>query len=68
MNDTIESFKEEIAWLDEHRAEYAGKWVAISGNELLASGENAKEVFAHVKDTLPVMVVKVDEDLPWGGW
>ncbi|MFN7924826.1 MAG: DUF5678 domain-containing protein [Bryobacteraceae bacterium] len=35
---------EEIKWINTHRAEYAGKWVALEGARLLAVGDDAKEV------------------------
>lgn len=39
-------FSREIEWLNEHRAEYAGRWVALSGERLIAHGASAKEVYA----------------------
>lgn len=34
----------EYAWLEQHRDEYDGKYVALDGDALIASGEGAKEV------------------------
>lgn len=34
----------DMKWLSEHREEYAGKWVAVYEDRLIASGDNAKEV------------------------
>jgi len=35
----------ELRWIEEHRAEYAGQWVAVRGSRLLSSGRDGKEVF-----------------------
>jgi len=34
-------------------SEYAGKWVAIVDEEVVASGDNAKEVFEAAKSKFP---------------
>ncbi len=34
----------EYAWLEQHRDEYAGQYVALDGDTLIAAGESAKEV------------------------
>ena len=36
----------EMRWLQQHRAEYAGQWVALDGDRLIASTSSAKEAFA----------------------
>ncbi|MGH9855865.1 MAG: DUF5678 domain-containing protein [Blastocatellia bacterium] len=36
----------EMQWLVEHAREYAGQWVALDGDRLIAHGPNAKEVYA----------------------
>ncbi len=38
-------FSKESKWLNEHRAEYAGQWVALKGDRLVAQGASAKEVY-----------------------
>lgn len=35
---------QEFQWLDEHRDAYKGKWVALLGNEMVASGDTMKQV------------------------
>lgn len=34
----------EYAWLEQHRDEYAGQYVMLDGDTLIAAGSNAKEV------------------------
>lgn len=62
----------ELRWLDEHGEEYAGLWVALEGEQLLASGTNGREVYetaiAHGA-TRPFLVqVEPPDELPFGGW
>lgn len=62
----------ERRWLAEHGREYAGQWVALDGDRLLAHGERASEVYAAVRESgvqLP-LVVRIDpsDRLPFGGW
>ena len=38
--------KRELRWLKEHAREYAGQWVALDGDRLIAHGPDAKAVFA----------------------
>ena len=45
----------EHAWLEQHRDEYLGQWVALDGDRLLAHGTEAKEVY----DTARASGVKV---------
>lgn len=39
-------FSLSVKWLTEHGTEYAGQWVALDGDRLIANGEDAKEVYA----------------------
>lgn len=39
-------FSLSVKWLTEHKTEYAGQWVALDGDRLIAHGEDAKEVYA----------------------
>ncbi len=36
----------EMQWLHDHAREYAGQWVALDGDRLIAHGPDAKAVFA----------------------
>ena len=62
----------EQRWLAEHGHEYAGQWVALDGDRLLAHGEQAREVYAAAHDSgvrLPLVVrVNPPDQLPFGGW
>jgi hypothetical protein len=62
----------ELRWLDEHGAEYAGLWVALEGEQLLASGTNGHEVYETAiarGATRPFLVqVEPQDELPFGGW
>ncbi|MBI1761700.1 MAG: hypothetical protein HYR56_09725 [Acidobacteria bacterium] len=39
----------EYEWLDQHRYEYIGEWLALEGDRLVAHDPIAKEVFAKVR-------------------
>ncbi|HEY1214387.1 MAG TPA: hypothetical protein VGE93_12200 [Bryobacteraceae bacterium] len=58
----------ELEWLDLHRDEYAGQWVALFGARLLASGGSAiqvrREALAEVDSPT---LVKVDDSHPMIG-
>ncbi len=62
----------EIRWLREHREAYAGQWVALDGDRLIASGADAKEVFAAARRSgvaRPLIVqVESGHELPFSGW
>jgi len=64
--------KLEMHWLDDHRQEYAGQWVVIEQDRLIASGKKASEVFRAAKQAgieFPFLVqVEAKDQLPFGGW
>jgi hypothetical protein len=62
--------RDALRWLDENRKAFAGQWVALSGSNLLAAGQDAKEVYKQVSGKQPpALIVKVEgEELPFGGW
>jgi len=39
----------ETQWISDHGREYAGEWVALDGDCLLAHGVDAKQVFAQAR-------------------
>lgn len=61
----------EMRWIKEHRHEYAGQWVALDGDQLLAHGMNAREVFEaarqHTAEPFFAHLEPADA-LPFGGW
>ena len=60
----------EVRWLAENQHRYVGRWIALDGDQLLASGENAHDVFAAVRDrNEPALVIQIQEPgLPFAGW
>lgn len=61
----------EFEWLAENRERYAGRWVALDGNSLLAVGDSGREVYAAVADhqgTPLVTRVESEEELYFAGW
>jgi hypothetical protein len=62
-----------LRWLHENREKYAGLWVALDGDCLIASGSSAKEVYSKAKAAgikIPfVELVIGQESMPFtGGW
>jgi excisionase family DNA binding protein len=62
----MRDMSKDMKWLSEHREEYAGKWVAVYEDRLVASGDNAKDVYTEVDRVgLPqTMVTFIEEPLP----
>ncbi len=62
--------QQSLEWLSKNRRQYAGQWIALQGDKLLATGRTAKQVYSQVLgQQSPPLVVKIDaEDLPFGGW
>jgi hypothetical protein len=63
---------QELHWLKEHKAEYAGQWVALDGDRLLASGTDGFEVYKEARRLgigKPFVTrVEPGDKLPFGGW
>ena len=61
----------ELEWLDQHRSEYRGQWVALEGSALLSSGSDARQVRddARAKGVRrPLLIHVPEDDLPSAGW
>lgn len=65
----------EYAWVDQHRDEYEGQYVALDGDTLIAAGASAKEVVAvaRARGIMGALVLYVDggqqlRDLGGGLW
>jgi hypothetical protein len=66
------TFEREHAWVDAHRDEYLGQWVAIEGDSLVAHGANPREVYLAARDSgieVPYLVRVENREEPFtGGW
>ena len=62
--------RQELRWLAENRRRFSGRWIALEGDQLLAVGNTAKQVFLQVADRpRPPLVIRIDDrDLPFAGW
>lgn len=61
----------EFQWMKEHEREYAGQWVALMGDKLIAHGRVAKEVFAQAKElgvSEALVYLVNDSNLPYMGY
>lgn len=66
------TFEREHAWVDAHRDEYLGQWVAVEGDNLVAHGDNPREVYLAARDSgieVPYLVRVENREEPFtGGW
>ena len=66
---SLRDYSIENRWLEEHRDEYAGQWVALKGDQLIHHSSNAKEVFAAADAIGPlealVVLVEPRRDYPF---
>jgi hypothetical protein len=66
------SYELEYKWLREHRAEYAGQWVALDGDRLVSHGEDGRKVYAEAREAgveIPYLVhIEPADAPPFGGW
>ena len=62
--------QQEREWLAANRAQYAGSWIALEGDHLVAEGKSAPEVYSQIRGRRPVpLVVQVEADpRPFAGW
>ena len=64
--------EQERAWINAHREEYLGQWVALDGDQLLAHGADAKKVYDEAKAqgiTAPYLEqVSPKQEAFMGGW
>jgi predicted DNA-binding antitoxin AbrB/MazE fold protein len=64
--------REEMLWLVNEAGPYAGKWVALSGNRLIAHGTDAAKVRAAARAAgveRPLLThLPANRELPFGGW
>jgi len=64
--------EQERAWVDAHRDEYLGQWVAVEGDRLVAHGTNPRKVYLAARDAgieVPYVVQVEKREEPFtGGW
>ncbi|MGH9719212.1 MAG: DUF5678 domain-containing protein [Bryobacteraceae bacterium] len=62
----------EMKWIHDHRKEYADKWVALDGDQLIAAADDGQTVFraADARGISRPFVVHMDpaDPLPFAGW
>jgi len=61
----------EFRWLALNRERYAGRWVALYGDQLLAVGDSAQEVYAAItnrRQTPLVTRVEPEDEVYFAGW
>ena len=67
-----EKFRHSMEWIQAHREEFDGQWVALDGDILLAHGADGKKVHTEAQAKgvkTPLMHrVSVKETQPFGGW
>jgi len=60
----------ELQWLELNRQRYAGQWVALEGDALLAAGNSAREVYAAIagREGTPLVTrIEPEEQVPFAG-
>jgi hypothetical protein len=71
-NEPDPSRRREMQWLSEHREEYAGQYVALWGDILVAHGPDARKVLAEARAAgkARALIARVEalDELPFGGW
>lgn len=72
LSDREIDLSRELRWIEEHRAEYAGQWVAVRGDRLLSSGTDGRQVYEAARaagDERPFVTrVESADELPFAGW
>lgn len=67
----LERERSEFRWLALNRKQYAGRWVALDGDTLLAVGHSAREVYVAVASYkgIPLVTrVEPEDDAYFAGW
>lgn len=62
----------EREWLRQHRHEYAGQYVALDGDQLIAFGPDGRTVIRQAREAgikAPYLArIETADELPFGGW
>lgn len=64
-------FKKAQKWIEEHKEEYDGQIICLYGDELIASGYDARSVYQQGKSRgikSPFIHRVKAKELPFGGW
>lgn len=65
-------FSSELEWLREHRHEYAGQYVALVGDNIVANGLEPRAILREARErgySSPLIVrIEAPDELPFGGW
>ncbi|HXJ91880.1 MAG TPA: DUF5678 domain-containing protein [Terriglobia bacterium] len=67
----LERERSEFRWLAHNGQQYAGRWVALDGDALLAVGDSAREVYAAIAGyagTPLVTRVEPEDEVYFAGW
>lgn len=66
------SRRREYEWINQHRDEYAGRYVALAGDQLVAHAATLRELHKLVRDAKahrPFFArIEAKDELPFGGW
>ena len=72
QTDAVQSRATESDWVDRHRDQFLGEWVAVEGERLIAHGTNPREVYLAARAagiTTPFIVRVHEREEPFmGGW
>ena len=72
QNFSDEERQNQLEWLKQNREKYAGKYVALAGNELVGEGKTLREANEKAKAKgfrNPFLTfVYSENDVPFGGW
>lgn len=61
----------EFGWLAANQQRYAGRWIALEGNKLLAVGDSAQEVYRAIanREGIPLVTrVEPEGEVYFAGW
>lgn len=64
--------QQELEWIKQHRDEYAGQYVALLGDQLVAHANTLRELHRLVKESSVKRAlfarIEARDELPFGGW
>ena len=64
--------RREYQWINEHRNEYAGQYVVVEGDQLVAHGNDGRQTLADARKAgikIPFIArIEASDEPPFGGW